>query len=183
MGLGPVDRDRGIWRRLEELDFSRCCSWFSTRPLLRDLVSSGVIDLYTDFVCCGEMFPVVLVPIDLLRPHEETEPERLSYLERDILGKRVLERPILVDMDTLVILDGHHRHAVLRRIGKKKIPALLIDYQSPCVSVSSWRPGERVSKEDVVRAGTGGRLMPPRTSRHILCFEIPYIHMPLDRIP
>jgi hypothetical protein len=108
--------------------------------------------------------------------------DRVRRLMDDILGRRLLIRPILVDVNTMVILDGHHRVEALRRIGARYVAAILVDYRSDCVAVGSWRRGWKVSKEDVLRAGLSGKLFPPRTSRHRVCFEIPEVNVPLEEL-
>ena len=64
-------------------------------------------------------------------------------------------------------------------MGLKFIPVLLVDYDSDCVTVSSWRDGVTVTKEMVRERGLKGVLMPPKTSRHKVCFEIPEVRVPL----
>ncbi len=82
----------------------------------------------------------------------------------------------------MTILNGHHRVEILKRLGKKLIPAILIDYNSDCVKVTSFRPGHEVSKELIRRMAMEGERFPPRTSRHELCFEIPEIHVLLSEL-
>lgn len=157
--------------------FPECC-----RHLFRSPELSGVINLERDFLCCAEDYPVALVPIGLLRPHEEVDPSRLRSLEEEILGAGYLERPVLVECETLIILDGHHRVAVLRKLGKTVVPALLVSYEDPCVSVDSWRSDWVVTKDLVIRAGFTGKLLPHKTSRHRLCFEVPEVRYPLSML-
>ena len=123
---------------------------------------------------------LALVDINILKPHERTIEERVRLLENDIRKKRVLLKPILVDANTMVILDGHHRVEALRRLGARYIAALLVDYEDSCVSVSSWRPGWTITKSTVIQAALSGKLFPPRTSRHRLCFKIPSVHIHLN---
>lgn len=85
-----------------------------------------------------------------------------------------------MDYKTLVILDGHHRVEALRILGLKRIPALLVDYDSDCVKVTSWRDGVIVTKSMVREYGLKGILMEPKTSRHMVCFEIPEVNIPLE---
>jgi len=122
---------------------------------------------------------LALVPLKVLRPHEEVVEQRVSSLEKDIRERGVLIRPILVDAKTMVILDGHHRVEALRRIGARRIPAVLVDYDSDCVTVGSWREGVVVSKDEVRRRGLAGDPYPPKTSRHRVCFEIPEVNYSL----
>ena len=50
----------------------------------------------------------------------------------------MLKHPIIADVNTLVVLDGMHRVAALRKIRCRYIPVCLIDYNSPKVNVGCW---------------------------------------------
>ncbi|MCE4604886.1 MAG: ParB N-terminal domain-containing protein [Aeropyrum sp.] len=125
---------------------------------------------------------LALVPIDKLKRHEEVLEHKVASLEDDIRSRGVLIRPILVDAKTLVILDGHHRVEALRRLGARRVPAVLVDYDSDCVNVDSWREGVTVSKDEVRRRGLSGDPYPPKTSRHRLCFNIPEVNYSLSNL-
>ncbi len=125
---------------------------------------------------------IELVPLDKLRIHEMIIEEHVRELMKDIASRGILIRPILVDRKTMIILDGHHRVEALKRLGKKYVPAVLVDYDSDCVTVSSWRPDWKVTKELVRRAGLSGKPLPPKTSRHRVCFEIPDVNIPIDKL-
>ena len=150
---------------------------------MRRLIEIGRINFLKDLICCGNIYPVILAPIDLLIPHEDIEYSRFCELAEDITRRRIIEKPILVDMNTMIILDGHHRYHVFKELGKEKIPALLIDYNDPCIRVESWRSDWFVNKELVIKTGLERKLLPHKTSRHILCFEIPRIDLSIDLIP
>lgn len=128
------------------------------------------------------MYRLELVRIDQLRAHEETIEERLRRLKAEILADGVVKVPILVDTKTMVILDGHHRVRALKELGMRLVPAALVDYDSDCIKVLSWREDYCVSKELVRVCGLVGRLLPPRTSRHVTCFEIPRVDVPLKAL-
>ncbi|AEM38552.1 ParB domain protein nuclease [Pyrolobus fumarii 1A] len=83
---------------------------------------------------------VVLVPISELSVHEEVNPARVTRMARVILSSRVVEKPILVDEKTLVIIDGHHRYNALRAIGTRYAPAILLDYSRDVegIGAGSW---------------------------------------------
>jgi hypothetical protein len=154
-----------------------CCSELFRNPVLATLVN-----VQRDVICCADSYPVVLVPLEVLHPHEEVDPARLSELESEILSTGLIRKPILVESETLVILDGHHRVRVLRKLGKRLVPALLISYDDPCVRVESWRSDWLVTKDLVLRAGLTGQLLPHKTSRHILCIELPFVDVPLSAL-
>ncbi len=123
-----------------------------------------------------------LVPLESLRIHEQVIEEHVKELMEDIASRGVLIRPILVDAKTMIILDGHHRVEALRRLGKKLVPAILVDYDSDCVTVSSWRDDWVVTKDLVRKAGLSGKPLPPKTSRHRVCFEIPDVNVPISKL-
>ena len=124
-----------------------------------------------------------LVPLDMLRVHEEICWNHLRRLIGDILRDGVLRRPLLVEDRYLIILDGHHRYAALKILGASRAPVFPVEYDSPKVAVDSWRPGMRVTKEMVLEAGLKGKLLPFKTSRHILRgITVPEVNVPLRKL-
>jgi len=73
-----------------------------------------------------------------VRIHEEIIPELLEKLAGAIKSDGMAKHPVIVDSNTLVVLDGMHRVAALERLGCKYLPACLIDYRSPSVKVRCW---------------------------------------------
>jgi hypothetical protein len=108
------------------------------------------------------------IEIKLLKPHEQIQPDHLAELAAEIKKDGILKDPIIVDQNTLVILDGHHRFNSLKLLGLKLCPCCLVDYQSDEIGVGCWREGETISKSDVVVAGFSGNLLIPKTSRHFI---------------
>ncbi len=126
---------------------------------------------------------ITLFPIELLRPHEQVDEEYLECLRDVIARDDILIKPLIVDVKTFIILDGHHRFEILKDLCKKYAPVVLVDYDDDSlVKVSSWRPGVIVTKRRVREAGLTGRLLPPKTSRHVLSFKVPYVNVPLDKL-
>ena len=93
--------------------------------------------------------------------------------------------PLVVDMNTGVILDGHHRHQVALRLGLQCLPCVQVDYMGDeTVELDVW-PNcgrESITKEEVVQAGLQGDLFHPKTSRHRLSDHLPPISVPLSRL-
>jgi hypothetical protein len=79
--------------------------------------------------------------------------------------------PIAVDKKTYIILDGHHRLHALKKIGCKRIPVILFDYQSPEIEVLPHREGETVTKEMIIETALTGGRMPPKTSKHMIMIK------------
>ncbi len=126
---------------------------------------------------------VYILPLRLLRLHEETCREYVMELYDQIIRDGVLKKPLLVEDRYYIVLDGHHRYAVLKMINAKLAPVFLVDYYSPIVEVYSWRNEWNVTKDMVVNAGLTGHKLPYKTSRHILKdVTIPEINIPLEEL-
>lgn len=138
--------------------------------------------------------PVVkttLVPINELRPHEMGSPLYLELLKQEILKDGILKYPVIADEETRVILDGMHRWLVLRSLGYRYMPAILINR----LQRSKIRVGQRrihryqagVSGEiafgEVISTGLSGKLMQPRSTRHFFPFStLQPINYPLRQL-
>jgi len=109
------------------------------------------------------------VECGVLLPHEATVPERLEALRNQLVHEGVLYRPVIVDRDSMVILDGHHRVRILTEMGCALIPVYLVNYGDPEIRVHSRRPEIAVSKQSVVQRGVRREPYPARTSRHEFC--------------
>ena len=79
-----------------------------------------------------------LEEISKVRIHEEIIPELLEKLQSAIKSDGMAKHPVIVDSNTLVVLDGMHRVAALERLGCKYLPVCFIDYQSSGVEVGCW---------------------------------------------
>ena len=103
-----------------------------------------------------------------LKEHERAEPVLLNRLLREIRSEGFLRRPIAVDLNTNIILDGHYRFNCLKLLDCMIIPIYLFDYRKSEIVVLSHRNGENITKEDVIRAGLTGNKLPPKSSKHII---------------
>lgn len=110
------------------------------------------------------------VKVNLLRPHERTDSRNLKKIHAEV-SKAGAVYPLLVDRKTLVVLDGHHRLASLRKLKVEMAPVMLVDYLGKDVKVGSWKKGRKVTKEEVIRRGLSGKLFSPKTSRHLHKFR------------
>lgn len=123
-----------------------------------------------------------LVELARLRSHEEVQPGLLAKLVDQIRRDGFVRKPVLVESRHYVILDGHHRYEALRELGCRRVPCYLIDYFSDLVQLDTW-PGaivQEVTKEDVLRRGMRGDLLPPKTTRHTVRAPLPEVVTDLE---
>ena len=114
---------------------------------------------------------IFLMNINELKEHEEVESRYLEKLKKQIMKDRILKKPIVVDRNTKIIIDGHFRFNSLKQLGYSKIPAFLIDYNSPDILVRTWRENEKITKKDVLFSGLNGIKLPPKTSKNMIKIE------------
>ena len=81
---------------------------------------------------------IAILDIDALLLHEEPIPELLERLVASIKNDGCLNHPIIVDSESLLVLDGVHRVAALKKLKCKRVPACLVDYENPAIQVFSW---------------------------------------------
>lgn len=111
---------------------------------------------------------VALLPRNGLLPHEQHDPDRARDLTAEIEACGLWTAPLLVERQHLIILDGHHRWEAAKCLGLTAVPAVLISYGDPRLSLTSWRPEERWVPRDVIACALTGNLFPVKTTRHIL---------------
>lgn len=124
--------------------------------------------------------PLTLVALSRLRAHEQFEEPRVQELQHRIQRDRSVPVAIVADAATLVVLDGHHRLEALRRLGCKRAPVMLVDYQRPDIRVGAWRHGETApTKDEVLLQAQAGKLFPPKTTRHFFPWRFQESPVPL----
>lgn len=123
-----------------------------------------------------------LVPITQLHAHERIDGRDVVKLAAKIRNEGMVSDPVWVARGSLVVLNGHHRVAALRRLGAARVPAWIFDYDAEIVRLGRWSPGPEISKSEVVRRAKGGELYPPKTTRHEIGVELPHRPTPLAEL-
>jgi len=113
---------------------------------------------------------VKLVHIDDLLPHEEVLKDRAHKLQdyMEDLPVKILPA-IIVDSQYQVVLDGHHRLELFRRLGMKIVPAVSVNYDHEDILVNP--PGKDVkgiTKETVISTAVRGQTLPPKSTQHMV---------------
>lgn len=119
------------------------------------------------------------IRLNELNPHEKVIQNNLKKVIDMILSDQVLKKPIIVDKNTNVILDGHHRYEAFKVLGERRIPCIMVDYSSEEVNVEHWGEGS-ITKEEVVEKGLSNELFEPKTSRHTIPQTAEEVDYPLS---
>jgi L-serine kinase (ADP) len=83
-------------------------------------------------------FVLGIKPVSALRPHEETIPAHVKGLSAEIMREGVQKDPIIVDQDSLTVLDGMHRLAAFGSLGIENAVCCSLDYSSRAVTLGRW---------------------------------------------
>lgn len=128
---------------------------------------------------------VRLVPLEWLKPHEEIKVKNMKKLLDMTLRWDGFTKPLIVDIATGAILDGHHRHAVAIRLELARIPVIVVDYfADESIDLDLWPASEldEISKQDVVDMAFSDQFYPPKTTRHRIADYLPPIHVSLEKL-
>jgi len=125
-----------------------------------------------------------IVEIETLRSHEQVRPALLARLVDQIRSDGLVRRPILVESRHSVILDGHHRYEALKRLGCRRIPVYVVDYEDPGIGLTTWPEAtvRTVTKAEVIDHALRGDLFPPKTTRHLFSFTLEDVRVPLAEL-
>lgn len=116
-----------------------------------------------------------LVDITHLKPHEGIEAEKLKDLA-ECISEHGLLFPIVADKKTKIILDGHHRYHVFKKMNLEKIPVFYVDYLDERIIVDSWN-GKKISKQEVISKVKSGGIFPLKTTKHMFISEKGLTHI------
>ena len=121
-----------------------------------------------------------MLPLDVLRPHEKVRERNVRNSLHIHVRWGSVRRRIVVEHQHGVVLDGHHRLAVARRLGLMQVPVLVVDAATlPAV----WRASSvALDPSLVVEAALSGSLMPPKTTMHDVTGLDVTCEVPLDKL-
>ncbi len=118
--------------------------------------------------------PVEYIDIEKLKPIENFDINRVNELEEKIKKDKYWTVPLIVENKYNMILDGHHRFEVAKRLKLKRVPAIIVDYND--IMVWSLRKEIKVSQSIVKRKVINQKsIYPYKTVKHKYNFNIPVL--------
>ncbi len=121
--------------------------------------------------------------IKKIRQHEDVDEDHLKELKDKISSERFFKEPIVIDENTLIVLDGHHRLNSCKQLGLKKIPCLLVDYENDNkIKVVGRRKNIPISKKIVVAMGLSGKVFPKKTTKHFIPGRVKNLKIPIKML-
>lgn len=126
------------------------------------------------------MYTLDLVAVDSIVETEEHIPDRVEWLLDKINREKVWRIPIILERNTLAVMDGHHRLNVAKKMGLSRIPAILMDYYSDNIIVTSWRDDVYIDKEVVIEYISKKKKFPHKTTKHIIYPQPEEVEIPVS---
>ncbi|OOG43732.1 hypothetical protein B0E51_01180 [Rhodanobacter sp. C05] len=110
-------------------------------------------------------------------PSEEHDPSHAVNLATSMRETGVWQIPIILERESLAVMDGHHRLAASKLLGLRYVPALLLDYSN--VRVAARRAGFVVTPEAILQRARMCDLYPSKTTQHLFSSPIPNCNIAL----
>lgn len=107
---------------------------------------------------------IELVPVERLRHIEGFSRKRVDWLADKIMTEGVWRRPVVLDSEHFLVMDGQHRMEVAKLFELDVIPAVLLRYSD--VEVWTLRPKYQFTWEDVVARALASDPYPYKTVKH-----------------
>ena len=101
-----------------------------------------------------------------LVPHEQTDQEQVMNVLHSLKTQKILKNAVVIDTNSKLILDWHHRFAALRKLWVKYIPTLSVDYSSDDINLWFWREWFSDSKQQIIENARKWILYPVKTTKH-----------------
>lgn len=127
----------------------------------------------------NELVTIHFLSPQLLKPTEKHDPAKVSFLAEKISTEGIWCEPLLLERDTHIIMDGHHRYRVAKALNLSIIPCLRLTYSNPHLTVKSRMPNKDIQPENIIQAGLTGNLLAYKSTRHQLAVEFFNIRIPL----
>ena len=83
-------------------------------------------------------FTLGVKPVSALRPHEETIASHVKGLSAEMKRDGVQKDPIIIDIESLTVLDGMHRLAAFISLEVENAVCCSVDYASTAVRLGRW---------------------------------------------
>jgi len=108
-------------------------------------------------------YSIKLGYINHLYPIEGYIEELIPKIKNSVINNGYWMKAIKIESNNR-ILDGHHRFEIAKRLGLKRIPIVIFDYNQ--IKMWSLRDELVITKEDVYRNSIKGILYPNKTVKH-----------------
>lgn len=127
-----------------------------------------------------EAVKVELVEVSSLRHIEGFSKRRVQWLREKIVREGRWVKPLALDENHHLVLDGQHRMEVALALALKRVPA--VKYRYADVDVWSLRPNHVFDWKLVVERSLVGDIYPYKTVKHAFPRALPVVDFSLEEL-
>lgn len=123
---------------------------------------------------------IKLVKVDSLRHVEGFSQKRVKWLKDKIINEGVWNRPICIDSENGIVMDGQHRMEVAKSMGLTFIPAMMFSHND--VDFWSLRENHEVTLDLILSKSLSGNPYPYKTVKYSFPLDIPSCRISLEEL-
>lgn len=124
---------------------------------------------------------IELIDPKRLRHIEGFSKKRALWLRRKIEAEGIWTKPLAIDRQHLLVMDGQHRMEVALALNLSRVPCKLFDYEQ--VEVWSLRPTtHEVTVASIIARSLSGDIYPYKTAKHRFPEELDELSIALDEL-
>ena len=123
---------------------------------------------------------IELIEVEKLKHIEGYSEERVKWLMEKIRVENVWTKPLYIEKNHHLVLDGQHRLQVALRMGLTYVPIQTFEYEE--VKVWTLRKEEKVNIPLVIQRANEGNIYPYKTVKHKFPNVINTCRIPLDSL-
>lgn len=124
---------------------------------------------------------IELIDPKRLRHIEGFSKKRALWLRRKIESEGIWTKPLAIDRQHLLVMDGQHRMEVALALQLRHVPCQLFDYEQ--VEVWSLRPTtHEVTVASIIERSLSGDIYPYKTAKHRFPEELAELSIALDEL-
>lgn len=123
---------------------------------------------------------IILIPTSSLIHIEGFSKKRVDWLVGKIIKENFWTKPLAVDLEHHLVLDGQHRMEAAKILGLTNVPVIKYDYSK--VKLWSLRPKYEFDWKEVTRRSLEGVPYPYKTVKHEFENKLPKCEFPLESL-
>jgi len=123
---------------------------------------------------------IEMCPIESLKHIEGYSKRRVTWLTQKILTEGLWTKPLALDLEHNLVLDGQHRMEVALCLGLKHVPIVRYDYAQ--VPLRTLRPNHQFDWRIVTERALRNDIYPYKTVKHDFLEPLPPCQFPLEAL-
>lgn len=123
---------------------------------------------------------IQLIAIDTLKHIESYSKKRVQWLVNKIVREQIWKKPLCIEKDYHLVMDGQHRLESAKIIGLNYLPCIIFNYLD--IKIWSLRDDYYVDHDTVIARSLNHDIYPYKTVKHQFPCNLPQLNIPLNEL-